>query len=198
MPLPSPTLTYRPESSVRVRDFLDAVFGGVRGFLDIRTLPDVARAFVPVGDIDTLRAFVEPRRGSNVYLGAAVRVSTRDGTLANCSALPALFADIDFKSFPDEASARQRLAAAPVPPSVIVNSGGGLHGWWVLERLDLQQDATAAAKTLLLLSLPWRCTPIWLRRSPPTSCACPTRATGNTPRRGRCAWRFLSRRDAMR
>jgi len=115
-----------PIAHVRVREFLDAVYGGLSGFLDIRALPSAQRAFVALGDHAALEAFVTPRRPRhNVYLGVAVRRRPTDGTLKNCGALPALFADLDFKDFPDEASARASLAEAPLPPSMVVQSGGG-------------------------------------------------------------------------
>lgn len=68
----------------------------------------------------------------DVYFGVSLRQfgkSRRDGVLL----LPALWADIDAKQA--EASGltpAQCLDAAPLPPSLVVNSGGGLHAYWLL------------------------------------------------------------------
>ena len=85
----------------------------------------------------------------------AARRMPNDGTLANCGALPALFVDLDFSGEAHaaagvtEVDARQRLADVPLPPSLVVQSGGGLQAWWFLkEPIDLQAEA-AEAKTLL-------------------------------------------------
>ena len=62
--------------------------------------------------------------------------------------MPCLFAEIDFKQS-SEADVRTRLAAFPLEPSIVINSGGGLHAYWLLhEPIDLQRDAEAT-KTLL-------------------------------------------------
>jgi len=135
---------------VGIHTFVDAVFGGCAGFLDLRVLPHVEQAFVPIGDRAALEAFVRPRSHRNVYIGVAVRQRPTDGTLANCGPLPAVFVDLDFKRT-DEATARQALAEAPLPPSLVLHTGGGLHAWWLLaEPLDLAHPVNAdAAKALL-------------------------------------------------
>ena len=53
----------------------------------------------------------------------------------------AVFVDIDFKDTP-EAAARKRLAECPCPPSIVVESGGGLQVHWLLrEPIELSEDA---------------------------------------------------------
>ena len=70
------------------------------------------------------------------------------GEPKNCQHLGAVFVDIDFKDT-NEAAARKRLAECPCPPSIIVESGGGLHVSWLLkEPFELGEDA-AEAKLLL-------------------------------------------------
>jgi hypothetical protein len=139
--------------TVRGRDFIAAVYAGVDGYLNVRTLPPVEQAFFKIDDIDSLEAFVTPRRDRNAYIGVAARVNANDGSLAGCGALPALFADLDFKDYPNEAAARRQLAAAPLAPSIVIQSGGGLQPWWLLrEPLDLQRDAPTAKSLLRRLA----------------------------------------------
>ena len=135
-------------ADIRVRDFVTAIFEGIDGYMNVRTLPPVEQGFFPIGDVDALEAFVKPRRDRNVYVGVASRRTDHDGSLAGCGALPALFADLDFKDL-DESEARKALEALPLAPSIVVHSGGGLQPWWLLqEPIDLQQD-TDEVRTLL-------------------------------------------------
>lgn len=143
--------------TIRVRDFIAAVYDGIDGYLNVRTLPPVEQAFFKVADVDALEAFVKPRRDRNAYLGAAVRLTNTDGSLKGCGPLPALHADIDFKDFPDEATARRQLDAAPLAPSIVVASGGGLQPRWMLrEPMDLQHEADAAKSLLRRLAVALR------------------------------------------
>lgn len=140
--------------TVRGRDFIAAVYDGVDGYLNVRTLPPLEQAFFKVDDVDALEVFVKPRRDRNAYIGVAVRVNSTDGSLAGCGALPALFADLDFKDFADEAAARRQLAASPLAPSIVIQSGGGLQPWWLLrEAMDLQREAPAARSLLRRLAV---------------------------------------------
>jgi Protein of unknown function (DUF3631)/Primase C terminal 1 (PriCT-1) len=141
---------------VRVRDFVAALYDGLDGFINIRMLSSnapVEQAFVRVEDVAGLTAFVLPRRDrQNAYLGVALRLSDHDGSLKNCGALPALFADLDFETLPEE-DARTALSRALLRPSAIVHSGGGLHPWWFLkEPIDLQTDAELARTMLRRLA----------------------------------------------
>ncbi len=66
--------------------------------------------------------------------------STVRGSEASAIALPALWVDLDVagpghssnRLPPDRAAALGLLEAAPRPPSIIVDSGGGLHVYWLL------------------------------------------------------------------
>ena len=89
----------------------------------------------------------------NIFVGVATRKAATGRKLTDCLALHALFADLDFKNFPSEAAARDRLAAFPLPPSIVVRTGGGLQCYWLLaEPLDLQADAIYAKRLLIALA----------------------------------------------
>src|SRR5438270_577073 len=67
-----------------------------------------------------------------------------DAREADCDKFFALYADIDFKNVPRE-ECDKILGEMPVPPDVIVMSGGGYHTYWLLaEPVDAR-----AAYTLL-------------------------------------------------
>lgn len=86
-------------------------------------------------DMNTLAAQVEKcnRAGYNVYFGCTVRREKKDhyhrGTKADALTAPFLWCDID-EHTPD---VPKRLLALENPPVMIVDSGGGYHGYWLLD-----------------------------------------------------------------
>jgi hypothetical protein len=128
---------------------LNALIRPGNGLIELRALPSKARTFVLPGDISAIVRFVSYHQYENVYFGVAARKNATNGTLANCTVLNCLFADLDFKAFPSLETARSKLKQFPLRPSYIVNSGGGLHCYWMLRHpIDLQERA-AEAKALL-------------------------------------------------
>ncbi len=112
------------------------------------------------------------RRSRDVYFGvalqsqeAAVAIARRRrsratarsvrGSEASATLLPALWADIDIAGPghandelpPNREAALSLLSAVPKPPSIVVDSGGGFHLYWLLDkalRLADRADRTAA------------------------------------------------------
>ena len=72
----------------------------------------------------------------------------RKGDAAHCAVLPALFADADFKHLGEEET-RRRIKDCPLSPSMIVESGGGLHVYWVLRQPFYLRKEMAEAKRWL-------------------------------------------------
>ena len=68
-------------------------------------------------------------RKLNLYFGLATREG--GGTKSHCREIPALWTDIDFKDQPEQES-KERLKQFPLQPSAIVESGRGLHTYWLL------------------------------------------------------------------
>jgi hypothetical protein len=136
-----------------VGEFFRALFADGRGVIELRALPSTRRTFGALEALDGLLAFVDAHTATqNVYCGVATRKDATSGTLANCLTLHALFVDLDFKMTP-EPEARQRLAAFPFPPSLVVRSGHGLHGYWLLrESLELATNAVWARTLLVRLA----------------------------------------------
>lgn len=86
--------------------------------------------------------------GRAVYFGVATRrIGVGRGDRSNCVELPALWIDIDcYKVGVEKAAAIEALQSGiACPASVVVDSGGGIYGYWLLrEALDLEtteQDA---------------------------------------------------------
>ncbi len=134
--------------TIRASEMLDVIFGGLNGYVEARALPGQQRCFAPVGDWPTLATFARQQADQNLYYGVALRRGTTGGTLADCTLLPAIYADLDFKTVP-EADARARLAGCPLPPSIIVATGGGLHPYWLQkEPADLHSELEPVERTL--------------------------------------------------
>jgi len=131
------------DALVRVRDIILAVHQGCAGLIEFRAFPSKARKFVAPDGIEAAARFCDERSHENLFFGVASRRAEGDGTLDGCRQLGALYADIDFKTTPEE-DARRRLADCPCSPSIMVRSGGGLHCYWLLrEPFDLPEEAEA-------------------------------------------------------
>jgi hypothetical protein len=111
--------------------FLRSLFSPCMGVIELRALPSGAQCFATLGEGRRGGQFIAEHVEENVYVGVATRRDASGGELANCRHLAALFVDIDFKRTA-EREARDRLARALLPPSAIVQSGGGVHAYWFL------------------------------------------------------------------
>ena len=153
--------------------FLTALYAGQSGVLELRTFgPDGdddavkntrreahrLRDFVPVenGAFDAVRVHrfitgcVKAKLGA--FFGVALRsrdsLKTRKGDAAHCQTLTSLFVDADFKHL-GEQETRRRIDACPLPPSMVVESGGGLHPYWILKQpFQLKREMTTAKRWL--------------------------------------------------
>ena len=152
-------------ATVRVSDVMRALFRDCEGVIEFRVFPEPgARLFAPLDDLERIRQFWKEHHDRNVFWGVATRRNDRDGSLLNCLHLPALFADCDFK-LSAEAAARQRLAACPVAPSLVVHSGHGLHPYWLLkEPADVQADAAALREFCVGWPIGWGRISRWVSR----------------------------------
>lgn len=91
-------------------------------------------------------------RSYDTYVGMAAqpRLPSGRGTTASALAIPGLWLDLDFdKGFRDVAGVLRFVAALPLPPSLLVGSGGGVHAHWLFkEYLEAGEDKTAASLEL--------------------------------------------------
>lgn len=113
-----------PRASI---SFLTEFFRGTKEAVELRALPSKRRCFTR--DSRKVSDFVEAHGREGVYFGSSTRKG--GGNKGHCKEIPALWADIDFKTIPEE-EAWELLRKFAIPPSVIVASGGGLHCYWLL------------------------------------------------------------------
>jgi hypothetical protein len=132
-----------PPDSQRNR-FLSRLFHPGDGWMDLRAiLPEqpARQTFIEVGDHAGVESFVSQYRADrNLYVGVAARQTRKNGKLENCGTVRAVWCDVDFKNTPEDA-AREALASFVHPYSMAVRSGGGLHWYWILHPVDLQDCA---------------------------------------------------------
>src|SRR5262245_31210032 len=112
--------------------FLSALFPGETGYMELRALPSKEQTFVRIGDDAAVARHLTMHATENIYIGCASRRSTDGGTLAHCHELWVVFVDADFKQT-SEPVVRDQLAAFPLPATLRVQSGGGLHVYWQLK-----------------------------------------------------------------
>src|SRR5690606_781039 len=102
--------------------------------------------WAPVDDYDRFAEAVKERAPSScVWFGVATRHKRLHngsrGGAEDCEAIPGLWVDIDVDGPnhkttgtlpPDRDAAWQLIADFPVPPTAVVDTGGGLQAWWLL------------------------------------------------------------------
>jgi hypothetical protein len=128
-----------------MHDFLEDLFADAvtrERRLVIFTVPN--RRWGRFADLDrAVRYAVKQAATQDVYFGVGlVRGAPRGrGTAADVGAIGALWTDLDLagpahpgKRLPTSAEeAHGVLASAPLPPSIVVHSGNGLHAYWLLK-----------------------------------------------------------------
>jgi hypothetical protein len=113
--------------------FVAQYFAATRNTVELRALPSKARTFTrSQTEVDR---FIQDHAHENVYFGCATREG--GGTKTHCREVPALWVDIDFKTTP-EPKANELIKALVAQPSIVIESGGGLHLYWLL---DIPVDA---------------------------------------------------------
>jgi len=148
----------RHRSSEALR-FFSVLFRMEGCFVELRALPayrkaSLRRSWVPV---EMKQKLVEQAMKSkwthNVFFGVCPRYQIGRGSRTDVSCLPALWADLDERSFEwGLAGAMDAIESCPVLPSVIVLSGHGYHVYYFLDApLDLDGDPTFAEALLRAL-----------------------------------------------
>jgi len=133
------------------------------GFLELRTFHESKPnrpVFLPFNEAvygigSKLSTF---KSGTDIYFGVSIRKTSENGKKENCLYLPALYIDIDVGKtghnkpsfFSSKAEAISHLTNINLNPSVIVDSGHGLHIYWLLNKpLLLDKDSIKDAERLM-------------------------------------------------
>jgi predicted P-loop ATPase len=120
-------------------EFVARFFAQTKYAVELRALPSKARRFTRKPD--EVEQFIKEQGRENLFFGVATRHG--GGTKENCQEVPAFWADVDFKKTP-EAQARELLNSFPFRPSLLIESGGGLHLYWVLIETAVASDPRVA------------------------------------------------------
>lgn len=106
-------------------------------------------------DLDLAAAYaVKMAASSNTYIGMAAQPKLskrRRGDAETALAIPGAWADLDVKrgAFKSKDDARRFVEDLPLPPSLIVDSGGGLQAVWLLrEPCEIGDDREGVARIL--------------------------------------------------
>lgn len=123
--------------------FFEKLFSGFYrghpGFIEIRAWPSAGekiphRRFYP--NIQSASKAVEVLRASpeklNIFFGVAPR-SERAGTKESIRYVCCLWADLDGKRFTSKQDALKSLDGFALSPSLVIDSGNGYHGYWLLK-----------------------------------------------------------------
>jgi hypothetical protein len=134
-------------------DFLAALFGQAIPdlFLEMRCIhPETKHNRVlwsPVGDAQRVAATLRQadalnKSGHNIYFAPCLR-NEQKGSAETSALVPALWVDIDCDDDPQlRSNALERLHDFDPKPSIILDSGGGWHSYWLLNLVvELPDDA---------------------------------------------------------
>ena len=119
--------------------FFKTLFKGTQGFIEIRTIDadkDVKQYFYPTDTISRLISNLtdyEEFQNTNTYFGVCPR-KQRKGKEENVGQVNCLWADLDCNNEEEREEILEKLKDWKLPPSIIVNSGHGLHCYWLFDK----------------------------------------------------------------
>ncbi len=105
-----------------------------------------------------LKGMGQWERDRNYWIGIALRKSNKSGRKVDCLALPALFSDVDYgqeghrkkNKWQTKEEALAAVKAFPLPPSILIHSGGGFQPYWLLkEPVGLENGNYAQVETIM-------------------------------------------------
>lgn len=129
-------------------EFLNEIYKGCgNGFITITLLPQRKTLWFKTSDLSTAEKEVKTHGAkTNTFFGVGLRKKVLPNNLRGSEndilAITTLYADIDIKG---EAHAQTELPSSvdesikflnllPLKPSIIVNSGNGIHAYWLLDK----------------------------------------------------------------
>ncbi|HEY8415736.1 MAG TPA: DUF3987 domain-containing protein [Thermaerobacter sp.] len=133
----------------KAEEFLTLLYGQggqVPGFLTLWTKQDRATYWFPAHALaDAARTAVKFARKYDVYFGVGLRAERMErgrGTRETVVAIPGLWVDLDVQGPghegqdlpPTPEDALQVVESFPLPPTILVSTGGGLHVYWLFHK----------------------------------------------------------------
>lgn len=129
------------------KEFLTEIYRGCdEGYITLTLLPERRTLWFKLGEFDKLEQAVKKYGNkTNIYFGVGLRKKILPNNLRgkdnDISTVTTLYADIDIKSkahaqtaLPSSVNeAMEFLNSIPLTPSILVNSGNGLHAYWLLD-----------------------------------------------------------------
>jgi hypothetical protein len=129
-------------------EFIKIIFSNLDANIEIRELGNdinqsKRRKFF--NSVEQAQAYVPPE-DKNVYFGVYTRLG-KNGTAVGCMTTKVIWADYDNKSL---AEVKRKIKEKGVPEaSLYVNSGHGVHAYWILKE-RIGDDATLIAKAIVM------------------------------------------------
>lgn len=133
--------------------FLSGLFSGwERGYLTIWGSDNKRTAWLAANELQRVESLCERSKGTpgrNLYFGCGIQgtkgKAEKRGEASGVVGIPGVWADIDFaeacglkkstKKYPPREIAEQAIERLPLKPSAIVQTGGGLHVYWLFHEL---------------------------------------------------------------
>lgn len=127
--------------------FLNALYGNVQqGYMTLWSSKDKKTSWYKVNETKNLiKEAMRLRENSDVYFGVGVRKQVlggfQRGKNSDVLCLPSVWLDIDQKggnhsagNLPTEEEVKCILDTFPLEPSIIIQSGGGIHCYWLFKK----------------------------------------------------------------
>ena len=143
-----------------LRQFLRLLYGNINGFIEFRPIGDgknktkynLRGFYQSIESIESLLAggYVEQCKqvGNGLFFGVLPRTE-RSGKKSAVNGGHVIWSDIDDKDTGGRQETWKYVEALPIPPSVVVESGGGLHIYYVLNQYQTNQQIEHMNKQLL-------------------------------------------------
>lgn len=146
-------------------EFLQMLFGDAdEGWLTVWTKGDKATRWYDVGKLEQATLDADKlAKSDDVYFGVGLRgfkAAEGRGGSDDVTVIPGLWVDIDIAGPahketalpPDDRAALDALAEIPMPPTIAIDSGNGLHAYWLfrepwtLDSADERKEAQTLAE----------------------------------------------------
>jgi hypothetical protein len=128
----------------------EMIYADCIGLLDLRAIakgkPPKREVFLLEDEVGIKNFIKENVKNYDLYFGVATR-DANGGKKENIVEIPGLWVDIDYKDI-DPKEADRRLSEFPFKPTLIINSGGGLHVYWIFKEPSTKEEMDLCEATM--------------------------------------------------